>query len=269
MNCDDVRPELHDYVRRRLGPTAQARIASHVQECAACDGAKRTERALDELLEYRLPRHAAPAALRKRLALLTHGADEVRRPPARWTRAVAPALAASFAAVALGMLLQRGPSSAALATLTAEAVNDHLRVLATQHPVDVESGGRHQVKPWFEGRLDFAPVVPAPEDGDLRLRGGAVGYVFDRKAAILVYNLRLHAITLLVVRPEGLPWPDEGGGQIRPAVFHESSTRGFNVVSWRSGGLGYLLVSDVNQSELRDAAAQLATTIVNENGETK
>jgi anti-sigma factor RsiW len=266
MNCDEVRPELHDYVRRRLDPGAQARIGAHVQECEACGDVERTERALDELLEERLPRHPAPAALKKRLAMLTRGADEVRRPPARWTRAIAPALAAGFAAVAVGVLFQRGPSSPGLATLTAEAVNDHLRVLATQHPVDIESGGRHQVKPWFEGKLDFAPVVPAPEGGELRLRGGAVGYVFDRKAAVLVYNLRLHVVTLLVVRPEGLPWPEKDGRQLGPALLHESSTRGFNVVSWRSGGLGYLLVSDVNPKELADAAAQLATAIAGESG---
>ena len=74
------------------------------------------------------------------------------------------------------------------AGLVAEAVNDHLRVLTSQHPLDIESGDVHQVKPWFEGRLDFAPVVavrgrrrvsaqgrrrrllPGPEGGGVRLR---------------------------------------------------------------------------------------------------
>ena len=54
------------------------------------------------------------------------------------------------------------------------AVNDHLRVLASQHPLDIESGGIHQVKPWFEGRLDFAPVVSFLGDEEFPLRGGAV-----------------------------------------------------------------------------------------------
>jgi hypothetical protein len=36
--------------------------------------------------------------------------------------------------------------------------------------------------------------MPALEGADVRLRGGAAGYVFDRKAADLVYQLRLHVV---------------------------------------------------------------------------
>ena len=129
-----------------------------------------------------------------------------------------------------------------------------------------ESGGQHQVKPWFEGKLDFAPVVPALEGTDLRLRGGSVGYVFDRKAAVLVYGLRLHVVTLLVFRPDGLAWPDGGARQIGPVRGHETSTRGFNAILWRQEGLGYALVSDVNAKELADVAARVAAETVREPG---
>jgi anti-sigma factor RsiW len=158
-------------------------------------------------------------------------------------------MAAGIALVTLGVVLQRG-GGADLGRLASEAVNDHLRVLASQHPTDVESGGTHQVKPWFEGKLDFAPAVPALEGTDVQLRGGAVGYVFDRKAAVLVYQLRLHVLTLLVFRADGLEWPDSGGRQLGPVRVQERSIRGFNAFLWRDDGLGYALVSDVNAQEL-------------------
>ena len=97
------------------------------------------------------------------------------------------------------------PSGGAGAVMVTEAVNDHLRLLASQHPLDIESGGMHQVKPWFEGRLDFAPVVRFDGDQDFPLRGGAVGYYVDRKAAVFVFYRRLHPMTLLVFRTDGLP----------------------------------------------------------------
>ena len=161
-----------------------------------------------------------------------------------------------------GLFLQRNTSQgSALASLTAEAVNDHLRVLASQHQVEIESGGKHQVKPWFEGKLDFAPGVPALEDTELQLRGGSVGYVFDRKAAVLVYALRQHLVTLLVFRTEGLAWPDASTERMGPVRGRETSARGFNVVLWRGGELGYALVSDANAKELSDIGVRLAAAV--------
>jgi anti-sigma factor RsiW len=116
-------------------------------------------------------------------------------------------------------------------------------------------------------KLSSAPVAVTPrsgrrlatlEDSELPLRGGSVGYVFDRKAAVLIYALRLHLVTLLVFRPEGLALPSASAGQVGPVRGRETSARGFNVVLWRSGELGYALVSDANAKELGELAVRLA-----------
>jgi anti-sigma factor RsiW len=255
MTCDEVRTELHDYHRRRLAPALQDEVAAHLAACADCARVQRAEQALDELLERRLPRHPAPRALHRRLEMLVGrpAGSPSSHPTRRWAGLIAPVLAAGVV-LAAGALLVRargGGSGAPLVALTAEVVNDHLRLLASQHPLDVESGGRHQVKPWFEGKLDFAPDVPAAAGTDLRLRGGAVGYVFDRKAAVLSYGLRLHAVTLLVFRAEGLGLPDG-------PTPRATSARGFHVLSWRRGELGYALVSDAAADELAELGARLA-----------
>jgi hypothetical protein len=45
-------------------------------------------------------------------------------------------------------------------------------VLLSQRPLEIESGGGlHQVKPWFEGRLDLAPIVSFEGDTDFPLKG--------------------------------------------------------------------------------------------------
>lgn len=259
MNCEDVQIHLHDFRKRNLDGGLHREIGAHLETCVACASADRAEQALDEVLEQRLPRYAAPTMLKRRLGLLMVRPAPAFSAPTRWTRFVAPAMAAGFALMAGGLFMQRNTSQgSALASLTGEAVNDHLRVLASQHPVEIESGGKHQVKPWFEGKLDFAPEVPALEDTELRLRGGSVGYVFDRKAAVLVYALRQHLVTLLVFRPEGLTLPDVSAGQVGPVRARETSARGFNVVFWRSGELGYALVSDANAKELGEIGARLA-----------
>ena len=144
------------------------------------------------------------------------------------------------------------------AGMVAEAVNDHLRVLSSQHPLDVESGGLHQVKPWFEGRLDFAPVVSFEGDADFPLKGGAVGYFRDRKAAVFVYARRLHPVSLLVFRADGFPWPTRDLTPIGGVDAYATAERGFNVIMWRRGELGYVLVAAVDARELRQLAARMA-----------
>jgi anti-sigma factor RsiW len=266
MDCQDFQVLMHDFRRRRLDRGLHGKVAAHLERCMACTGTDRVERALDELLEQRLPRRAASTPLKRRLGLLMRrpapGPAQAHPGMTRWTRFFAPAMAAGIALMAGRVFFQRSSSQgSALSSLTGEAVSDHLRVLASQHPVEIESGGKHQVKPWFAGKLDFAPEVPALEDTELRLRGGSVGYVFDRKAAVLVYALRQHLVTLLVFRAEGLVWPDANAGQAGPMRGRETRARGFSVVLWRSGELGYALVSDADAQELGKIGLRLAAAV--------
>jgi anti-sigma factor RsiW len=212
------------------------------------------ERELTSVLEHRLPQYAASLALKRRLAAVWPDSAPTR---ARWNWQ--PSLVPAFAFVALVLVVapvlyyERGAfrDANAMTGMVAEAVNDHLRVLSSQHPLEIESGGLHQVKPWFEGRLDFAPVVSFEGDAELPLKGGAVGYFFDRKAAVFVYAHRLHPISLFVFRADGLPWPAKEDGA------STTEARGFNVVMWRHRTLGYALVSDVDRRELGLLATQL------------
>jgi anti-sigma factor RsiW len=229
------------------------------------------EAELDRALE-RLPARAAPPALRRRLeALVATGsgaAAGAAAPPPRIARARGSTWAASFvsacAAAALVLIATRvtaprAPTAGAPSELVTEAVNDHIRVISSTHPVDIESGGIHQVKPWFTGRLDFAPRVAFSGDAEFPLVGGSVGYFRDRKAAELVFKRRLHTITLLVFPPEGLPWPEDGAGAtpVGRLSVSEASSRGFSVLMWRDGGLGYALVSDVNPRDLELLATKI------------
>lgn len=229
---------------------------AHVQGCAVCTHEAAAEQLLTAALEGRLPQYAAPVALKRRLAAQWPGLV-APEPSAwrRWSRSLIPAVA--VAAVLLMIVPLYSQREGEQGSVMTEAVNDHLRILSSQHPLDIENGGMHQVKPWFEGRLDFAPVVRFLGDQDFPLQGGAVGYYLDRKAAVFVFHRRLHAISLLVFRADGLPWPTRGLQRIGRAQAHASAARGFNLVLWREGELGYALVSDVDMPELIHLAETL------------
>lgn len=252
MTCAESRDLVLEHQAGRLAPDLARLLEAHLASCGTCQRADRAERALTELLAARLPRTPAPPDLVRRVARLSPR-DPARlagtRTRLRWALVGATLATAVFlgAAAASGLLARQ--TSARGAAAVREAVNDHLRVLLAQRPLEIESGGSHQVKPWFEGKLDFAPIVPDLASAGLELRGGAIGYFLDRRAAIVQYRLRAHLVTLLAFRPDGVPLDDAPGAA--------SGERGFHAVLWRAGPIGYALVADVDPRELERVAVEV------------
>ncbi len=264
MEHKEAQDQLLDFQRGRLPEEARARVAAHLEGCAECRRAADAEAALSSALESRLPRHPASPALQARLAERLTARERAPRPARRrWPRYVAPLVSALAAAALVLVGVRLTQPSFLRAGLTAgdlveEGVNDHLRVVASAHPIEIEGGGIHQVKPWFTGRLDFAPRVSFAGDDQFQLVGGSVGYFRDRKAAVFVFKLRLHTISLFVFRAEELPWPTRGLTRVGPLDVDVRVSRGFSVLMWRSGELGYCMVSDVNRADLEALAIRVA-----------
>jgi anti-sigma factor RsiW len=254
-DCGAVRADLRDGQRARLDDARRAALAAHLATCAACAHEDAAERALTDALAQRLPARPASVALRERLARAA-----VERPRSPWRRVLVPALVAAMALLVVTPLVVSERTAALrearTAAMVGEAVADHLQVIQAQRPLEIESGGVHQVRPWFEGRLDFAPVVAFAGDAEVPLRGGALAYFLDRKAAAFVYGLRRHTVTLFVFRPDGLPWPERGLERVDDTDLYRTQQRGFTVVLWRREGLGYALVSDADPGEVRQIATR-------------
>jgi anti-sigma factor RsiW len=224
-------------------------------------GLEAAERELDRALSL-LDKRKAPEGLKARLgagleaAPAPAAAPRVRR---RRTALMSLALAASVA-LAGGMGVGWFRASHDADVLVTEAVNDHLRLLYAERPLEVESSDRHQVKPWFEGKLDFAPVVGFAGDDEFALAGGAVAYFMDRKAAAFVFKRRLHVMTLFVFRAEGLPWPRTSNQTLGKKSASYASSRGFGTLLYREGDLGYALVSDADTPTLLRLGTKLVET---------
>ncbi|HEV2334885.1 MAG TPA: anti-sigma factor, partial [Stellaceae bacterium] len=163
---------------------------------------------------------------------------ERRRSQWRFTVAGFGAGAACAAALALVVLAPGQPS------LVGAVVAGHIRALQPGHLEDVPSSDQHTVKPWFDGRIDFAPPVKDLAAVSFPLRGGRLDYVGGRPVAALVYQHDKHLIDLFV-------WPARTGAAHPP----EAAARdGYNVVHWTEGGMALWAVSDLEAKLLREFA---------------
>jgi anti-sigma factor RsiW len=146
--------------------------------------------------------------------------------------------AACTAALALLLL------SPAEGVLTRQLVASHIRALQPGHLEDVISTDKHTVKPWFDGRLDFAPPVKDLAGRGFPLKGARLDYLDGRAVAALVYQRDKHVIDLYV-------WPSAGRADATP---HITERQGYNLVHWRWNGMTLWAVSDVEARQLRDFA---------------
>lgn len=160
-----------------------------------------------------------------------------------------PRAGIAFSAMALAASLVLFVSSQNPApSLDEEIVAGHVRSLLASHLTDVVSSDQHTVKPWFLGKLDFAPPVVDLSKKDFPLIGGRLDYIGGRVVAAIVYKRRGHVINLFV-------WP---AGKLQAVP---ETAEGYHLLSWTRGGFSYAAVSDLNPEELRDFKSALEESL--------
>lgn len=242
MDCQEAQKLLHAYVDGELDLVTSLEVERHLRECPACAAAQARLQAVRAALRGGAPVFTPPPDLegRIRATVLKSTAPVPRRFPWRW---LAVAAAVALAMAAGGTLLHFAFGRSAEAVIARELVAGHVRSqMVAGHLVDVESSDQHTVKPWFEGKLDFAPSVPDLAAQGFVLVGGRLDYLDDRPAAVLVYRRRQHVINLFIWR--------SGNGADAPT--RAVGRQGFHLVGWAHAGLTYWAVSDLNERELKE-----------------
>jgi anti-sigma factor RsiW len=252
--CKDNAPLLHAYSDGELDLVRSLEIEEHLKTCAACAQELREQHILREGIRSANFYHRAPEALRARIIASASVAPAragehsfavapvlrtVRRRPVFEWLAVAAAI---LITLGLGAQFIPGVRTARQGDLVAEElVASHIRSLQPGHLMDVVSTDQHTVKPWFDGKIDFAPPVRDLAEQGYPLIGGRLDYVGSRDVAALVYQVRKHYINVFI-------WPDDGKQGIR---LESVSKQGYNVACRSSGGMRLCGVTDANAEDLR------------------
>jgi len=239
LACTQCQTLIHGYLDQELDPPTVAEVTGHLADCAECARLHNQVRLLKVSVKRHAPYYPAPVSLAESVL-----AAAAPRPSAvvRWRNWLAPVFSA--AALALAMVLYVATPGSEQ-PLMDEAVSSHVRSLMGEHLNDVVSSDRHTVKPWFTGKLDFSPPVLDYSAQGFPLLGGRLDYLQHQTTAALSYGRAKHIINVFI-----LPTPEADKPPQSQVI------RGFNVVSWQANHLRFVLVSDVEKSEL-EALGQL------------
>jgi len=234
---------LHVYFDGELDAVSTTDFESHLKSCRECQSALASEEALRSAIAKANFYERAPVDLRRAVNAQLPGASAAFPRPIvsgsawRWLALAASAL---FLATLGWQLLQAVRAPERQPSIIAAALDAHLRSLQQGHLADVESTDQHTVKPWFDGKLDFAPPVRDFNSDGFPLKGGRLDVLDGKTVAALVYGRRKHIINVFIWKAGSLENLTKSG-----------TRRGYNWVAWKKGDFAYCAVSDVTAPDLQ------------------
>jgi anti-sigma factor RsiW len=249
---------LHGYLDGELDAARAAEFERHLLSCPQCVAELEAQENSRSTIQSAGLRERAPEKLRRNLQAAIGGTSTTAEPvkavtPIRRRTSIRPTWWLTLAAAAVFVVvlgsrflpdLSQGHSGD---EMTAAIVDAHLRSLQPGHLEDVISTDQHTVKPWFDGRIDFAPPVRDFVSDGFPLQGGRLDVVRGRTVAVLVYGRRKHIINVFV-------WPTSE----HDASPQQGSQLGYNWIDWKKGGMEFSAISDVSTPDLAELQKLIA-----------
>ena len=244
MNCTEINPLLHAYVDSELDLMPSLEVDRHLKTCATCAAMKRSLESLRANLRNSDLAYRAPETLRARIrkSVAKPSIEVPSRHSRPWVWQLLALGSLGFAVVTL--MLQ--PVTSERDRVVDEAISSHVRSLMAGHLMDVVSTDQHTVKPWFNGKVDFAPTVKDFAAQGFPLVGGRLDYLDGQTVVALIYRRNQHTINVFV-------WPAK-----KATSSTTEERRGYTIINRDLNNLHYCVVSDLNGKELGDFANLLA-----------
>jgi anti-sigma factor RsiW len=242
MQCREAHELLSALLDDEVGAEQQQAARAHIAGCSLCAEVARDYRRIGAKLRTVARMPAPPDLADKvlaRLATEARSANDNRR--FHW-RGFAQQAATLLLVCGLSGLVgwHLAQSNFEQRRLERDVVAAHVRSLLQDSTVQIASSESHTVKPWFNGRIEFAPTVKDLTAEGFPLIGGRLDFIDNRRIATLVYKRRRHVINVFM-------WPADGQNPKAPVP---SVLQGYNTVTWTAGGITFWAVSDLNAKEL-------------------
>ncbi len=248
MSCE-LGSKLDLYADAELSQSEMAQVEAHLRTCTSCAAGALGRMQMKRSIHATAARAFTPSpefSLR-----IAKTAGRQRKSRLYWLpqMAFATAMIAAVVSIGIGFWARHAQRPDVLA----EIADMHVATLASANPVDVVSSDRHNVKPWFEGKLPFTFDLPELQNTEFRLIGGRVAYVGQSPSAQLLFGIRKHQISVFILQDS----QNLIGLSASPASVRRLA---FNMESWSDNGLRYIAIGDVSAEDVRTLGNLLRAT---------
>ena len=230
--------QLNAFIDGELSPGEATEVRQHLADCHACALRVLSATQLKAATARAAQRFAAPPEALARLTAQLHPQEQKK------TARIFPFRSVAWGALAAGLVLaialvgwrQTRQANA----LSAELLDQHLATLSSGASPEVISTDRHTVKPWFQGKLPFSFNLPDALPADMTLKGGNLTYLDGQPAALLLFTIHKHEVSVFLTQRSG-----SLGATLLPGI-----RSGFTIHYAATSELRLVAVSDVNPADL-------------------
>jgi anti-sigma factor RsiW len=263
--CPGLGDMLSAYLDGELDRVASQVVADHLVDCPRChaefEGLRQVKRFLapGSPLAPPLPRELV-GRVRASLYPPSPAAGQVRRPAFwRWPRAwlAAPILATGLliAALLAGMLGDDVFTPSPAAAAATASLTDHINCARLGRVVESLPGDAAQVSEVLAGALGMRIALPRELPAGYHFLGGRTIRIGDSTAAHLAWSEGTTMLSFYqAADPGGAPPSDWRTVRLTDHTFWFSPPNGEHAILWRGADTLYLLVGDLPEDTLLQAA---------------
>jgi len=242
VKCEQASRLLDAYVDQELFLKDSLEIEKHLRLCSSCDERYKSMASMQQTIK-KCKRHKPSMSLQDRIQtqLRTETSHEslFKRlfQNIHWSNTAASFAMGVLVSLVLSLaILDSGSSNQQIDEILAS----HIRSMMESHLTDVETSDKHQIKPWVNKVLDYAPPVEDLSEKGYPLIGARLDYIDQRKVVSLVYQLRNHYINVFI-----LPIAKDNKG--KPL---STNKKGFAIHQWSFNQLSYIAIADLSENDL-------------------
>ena len=117
-------------------------------------------------------------------------------------------------------------------------------------PIEVTGPQPREVARWFRGKVDFPVRLPTFKSKSVRLIGGRIAHVNNRRAAYALYDVDGARLSVMIFHGDDLKVPGDKVRHVSGRDVAVLNSRGYEVAVLQDDGITYTMTSDLPEEEM-------------------